>query len=53
MITTLPKGGYSQMITVLHGGEGSLGTPKSDYVICALPHKCEIDSNLLLSLLEH
>ena len=24
------------MITILHGG-GSLGTPKSDYVICARP----------------
>ena len=28
--------GYAQMITILHGG-GSLGTPKSDYVICARP----------------
>ena len=36
MITTLHRGGYAQMITVLHGG-GSLGTPKSDYVICARP----------------
>ena len=25
------------MITKLHRGEGSLGTPKSDYVICARP----------------
>ena len=25
------------MITILHRGEGSLGTPKSDYVICARP----------------
>ena len=25
------------MITILHRGEGSLGTPKSDYVICAQP----------------
>ena len=25
------------MITILHGGGGSLGTPKSDYVICARP----------------
>ena len=25
------------MITVLHWGEGSLGTPKSDNVICARP----------------
>ena len=31
-------GGYAQMITILHGG-GSLGTPKSDYVICARPLK--------------
>ena len=25
------------MITILHGGGGPLGTPKSDYVICARP----------------
>ena len=25
------------MITILHRGEGSLRTPKSDYVICARP----------------
>ena len=25
------------MITALYGGEESLGTPKSDNVICALP----------------
>ena len=38
MITVLHrKGGYAQMITILHRGEGSLGTPKSDYVICAGP----------------
>ena len=30
------------MITVLHGGEGSLGTPKSDYVICARPLKADL-----------
>ena len=36
MITVLHRGGYAQMITILHGG-GSLGTPKSDYVICARP----------------
>ena len=36
MITVLHRGGYAQMITILHGG-GSLGTPKSDYVICAQP----------------
>ena len=36
MITVLHRGGYAQMITILHGGE-SLGTPKSDYVICARP----------------
>ena len=36
MITILHRGGYAQMITILHGG-GSLGTPKSDYVICAGP----------------
>ena len=29
--------GDAQMITILHRGEGSLGTPKSDYVICAQP----------------
>ena len=36
MITILHRGGYAQMITILHGG-GALGTPKSDYVICARP----------------
>ena len=25
------------MITILYRGEGSLGTPKSDYIICARP----------------
>ena len=34
---SITKGGYAQMITILHRGEGSLGTPKSDYVICAGP----------------
>ena len=37
MITVLHRGGYAQMITILHRGGGSLGTPKSDYVICARP----------------
>ena len=38
MITVLHRGGYAQMITILHRGRGgSLGTPKSDYVICARP----------------
>ena len=39
MITVLHggEGGYAQMITILHRGEGSLGTPQSDYVICAQP----------------
>ena len=37
MITVLHRGGYAQMITILHRGERSLGTPKSDYVICAQP----------------
>ena len=37
MITVLHRGGYGQMITILHRGGGSLGTPKSDYVICARP----------------
>ena len=37
MITVLHRWGYAQMITILHRGEGSLGTPKSDYVICARP----------------
>ena len=32
-------GGYAQTITILHGGGGALGTPKSDYVICARPLK--------------
>ena len=36
MITVLHRGGYAQMITILHGG-GPLKTPKSDYVICARP----------------
>ena len=36
MITVLHRGGYAQMIAILHGG-GSLWTPKSDYVICARP----------------
>ena len=35
MITVLHRGGYAQMITILHRGGGALGTPKSDYVICA------------------
>ena len=30
-------GGYGEMITILHRGGVSLGTPKSDYVICARP----------------
>ena len=38
MITVLQRGGYAQMIKILHrGGDGSLGTPKSDYGICARP----------------
>ena len=37
MITVSHGGGrYAQMITILHGG-GSLGTPKSENVICAQP----------------
>ena len=37
------------MITILHrGGEGSLGTPKSDYVICARPLKVFPDNIYLL-----
>ena len=39
MITILHRGGYAQMITILHRG-GSLGTPKSDYLICARPLIC-------------
>ena len=42
MITVLHRGGYAQMITILHRGEGSLGTPKSDYVICARPLTCTL-----------
>ena len=38
MITVLHRGGDAQMITILHRGGVSLGTPKSDYVICARPH---------------
>ena len=30
-------GGYAQMIVILHWGGGSLGTLKSDYIICARP----------------
>ena len=37
MITVLHRGGYAPMITILHRGGGALGTPKSDYVICARP----------------
>ena len=37
MITLLHGGEYAQMITILHRGEGSLGTTKSDYIICARP----------------
>ena len=37
MITVLHRWGYAQMITILHRGEGSLETPKSDYVISARP----------------
>ena len=32
------------MITILHGG-GSLGTPKSDYVICARPLRLYLQGN--------
>ena len=46
MITVLHRGGYAQMITILHRGGGSLGTPKSDYVICARPLKCIAMSGL-------
>ena len=36
--------GYLQMVTILHRGDGgSLGTPKSDYVICAPPHLGDVD----------
>ena len=39
MITLSHRGGwgYAQMITILHRREGSLGTPKSAYIICARP----------------
>ena len=37
MITVLHRGGYAQMITILQRGGGSLGTPKSNYVLCARP----------------
>ena len=33
------KLGYDKMITLLHRGEGSLGTQKSDYAIFSRPHK--------------
>ena len=32
------KLGYDKMITLLHRGEGSLGTQKSDYAIFSRPH---------------
>ena len=48
MITVLHRGGYAQMITILHGG-GSLGTPKSDYVICARPLSCHELSKVVKS----
>ena len=38
MITVLHGAGDAEIITISHGGGGgSLGTPKSDYVICARP----------------
>ena len=49
MITVLHRGGYAQMITILHGGGGSLGTPKSDYVICARPLSCHELSKVVKS----
>ena len=40
MMTVLHGGGgYAQIITILHRGEGSLRIPKSDCVICARPLK--------------
>ena len=47
MITVLHRGGYAQMITILHRGGGSLGTPKSDYVICAQPLNGKCPKNLM------
>ena len=53
----LYRGGYGEMITVLHrggmpkwlqyyiGGERSLRTPKSDYVICAQPLRVKLLEN--------
>ena len=35
------------MITILHRGEGFLGTPKSDYVICARPLKVKKNNSSL------
>ena len=37
MITILRRGGMPKWLQYYIGGEGSLGTPKSDYVICARP----------------
>ena len=52
MITVLHRGGYAQMITILHRGEGgSLGSPQSDYVICARPLRViNIVALLLISI---
>ena len=49
MITVLHRGGYAQMITILPRGGGSLGTPKSDYVICARPLSCHELSKVVKS----
>ena len=56
MITVLHRGGYAQMITILHRGGGALGTPKSDYVICARPLMIMMDTLfciLMMALLRH
>ena len=39
MLTTLYREGRAKWLQYYIGGEGSLGTPKSDYVICARPLK--------------
>ena len=41
MITVLHRGGYAQILQYYIGGEGSRGTPKNDYVICARPPKID------------
>ena len=49
MITVLHRGGYAQMITILHGG-GSLGTPNLYYVINGQPLTAEVETKAVFVL---